>query len=57
MFLCEVGVGHLNDTVTVSFGNTNGALSLGGSCNDLRLVVVDPSEALAPHEFSVEVGM
>ena len=50
-------MGHLNDTVTVSFGNTNGALSLGGSCNDLRLVVVDPSEALAPHEFSVEVGM
>ena len=46
IFLCEVGVVHLNKSAPGAFEKTFGALSLGGSCNYLGLVVVDPSKAL-----------
>ena len=41
----------MNESAPGEFDKTVGALSLGRSCNDLGLVVVDPSEALAPHNF------
>ena len=47
----------MNESAPGEFDKTVGALSLGRSCNDLGLVVVDPSEALAPHNFFVKVDM
>ena len=49
--LCEVGTGQLDESAPGAFDKTVGALSFGEVCNDLGLVAVDPSEALAPHEF------
>ena len=57
MFLSEVGAGHLDEGLSCTFDKTVGALSLGGGGNDLGLVVVDPSEAVAPHDLLVEVSM
>ena len=55
LFLGEVGAGHLDKGPPGAFDETVGALSLGRGGNDIGLFVVDPSEALAPHEFAVEV--
>ena len=57
LLLCEVGAGYFNESAPGAFDETFGALYFGGGCNDLVLGVVDPSEALAPHEFLVEVGV
>ena len=57
LFLGEVDVGHLDDSPSGSFDKTVGALSLGGSGNDLGIVVVDPSGALASHKFAVEASV
>ena len=57
MFLGEVGAGHLDEIPPGAFDETVGALSLGESGDDLVLVVVDPPEALPPHEFAVEVSV
>ena len=57
LFLYEVGAGHLNESVQGAFDKTVGAMSLGGGCDDIGLVVVDTSEALDPHEFLTKVGM
>ena len=56
LFLGEVGAGHLDKGPPGAFDETVGALSLGRGGNDIGLFVVDPSEALAPHEFAVEVS-
>ena len=57
LFLGEVGAGHLDESPPGAFDETVCALSCGGSGNDLGLVVVDPSGALAPHKFAVEVSV
>ena len=57
LFICEVGAGHLDEIPPGAFEETVGALSLGESGDDLVLVVVDPPEALPPHEFAVEVSV
>ena len=55
LFLGEVGMGHLEDIPTGAFDESVSALSLGRSSDDLGLVVVDPSDALAIHDFAVKV--
>ena len=55
LFPGEVGAIYLDESLPGAFDKTVDALYLGGSRNDLGLVVVDPSEALAPHEFAIEV--
>ena len=55
LFLGEVGAVHLDEGPPGAFGETVGTLSLGGGGNDLGLVVVDPSDALAIHDFAVKV--
>ena len=57
LFLGEVGAGHLDKVPPGAFDRTIGAPSLGGSDNDLGIVVVDPPDALSPHEFAVEVSV
>ena len=57
IFPGEVGAGHLDDSPPGAFGETVGALYLGGGGDDLGLVVVDPPEALYPHNFAVEVSV
>ena len=57
MFICDVGAVNLNESAPGAFKKTIGALSLGRSYGDLGLVVFDPSDSLAPHEFSVKVSM
>ena len=57
LFLSEVGAGHLNKSPPGAFYEAVGTLSIGGSDNDLGLVVVDPLEALATHEFLVEASV
>ena len=42
LFLGELGAGHLNKSPPGAFDETVGALSLGGSGDDIELVVVDP---------------
>ena len=57
LLLCELGAGHLDGSAPGASEETVGDLSFGGCCNNLGLVVDDPSEALAPHYFLVEVGV
>ena len=42
MLLCEVSVGHLDESSPGSFDKTVGALSFGGVFDNHGLVVVDP---------------
>ena len=57
LLLCEVGTVHLVESAPDVFYKTVGALYFGRGCDDILFFVVDPSEALAPHEFLVKVGM
>ena len=57
LYLGEVGAVHLNNSLQGAFDETVGALSLGGSRDDLGLVFVDSLEAFSPHGFTVEVSM
>ena len=57
LLLCEAGAAHLDMSDPSAFNDTIGALYFGGGCDDLGLVVVCPLEALAPHEFLIELGM
>ena len=57
LIICEVGAGNLDESVPGVFNKTVGALSFGGGCDDIGFVVVDSSEALAPHEFLAKVGV
>ena len=57
LFICEVGAGHLDESAPGLFEETVGAMSFGEGYNYLGFVVVDPLEALAPHEFTVEAGV
>ena len=42
MLICEVGAGHLDESASGVLDKTVDALSFGGGCNDLGLVVIDP---------------
>ena len=57
LLLCEVGTGHLDESVPGVFDDTVGDLSFGVGCDDLGSVVVDTLESLALHDFLFEVGM
>ena len=57
LFLSDLVAGHLDGSPPGVFDKTVGDLSLGRIGNDLRLVVVDPPEALTPHDFVVEVSV
>ena len=57
LLLYEVGADHLDEIDPGVFNKNVGVLSFGGGCNDIRLVVSYPSEALAPDEFLIEVGI
>ena len=51
LIICAVGVGYLDESATGAFNETVGILYFGGGCNDIGLVVVDPSVALPPPGF------
>ena len=57
LLLCEVGLGHLDKSMSDVFNETVGALSFGRVCDDLGFVVVYPSEAFVPDEFATKVGI
>ena len=51
LLLFGVGTGHLDEGLTGAFNETVCALSFGGGCDDIRYIVIDPSEALNPMSF------
>ena len=55
--LCEVGAGHLGESVPGAFKETVEVLSFDRGCNNLIFFVVYLSEALYPDDFSIEVGV
>ena len=57
LLLCEVGAGHMDKSAPDAFNETIGALSFFRGCDDLGLFVVYTSDALAPDEFLIKVGI
>ena len=57
LLLCEVGAFHLDQSVPGVLNETVGALYFGGVFDYLGIVVIYPSDALAPDDFPIKVGM
>ena len=57
LLLYEVGAVHMENSAPGAFNEAVDALSFGGSCNGIGLVVIYPLEALSPDEFSIKFGM